>query len=81
MPFTREYDSDENAAAASAGAACIHLRSKAMYVIGQRDANHPDEFGVSGCWCNMTQHVFGPDNLGVGRQECVSGRECFQETY
>jgi hypothetical protein len=79
MPFTREYDSDQNSAPAVA--ACIHLRSKAMYVIGERGADQPDEFGVSGCWCNMTQHVFGPDNQGVGRQECVSGRECFQETY
>ena len=62
--------------------ACIHLRSKAMYVTGQlRDPNHPDEAGSQNCWCNVTQHVLGPDKLFVNRSDCILGRVCFRETH
>ncbi len=61
---------------------CIHLRSKAMYVTGEhRDPSHPDEEGSHHCWCNLTQHVRGPDQGDVDRPGCVEGRECFCETH
>ena len=41
---------------------CRHLRSKAILVAGQleppAELNEP---GSGHCWCNWTQHVFGPD--------------------
>ena len=60
---------------------CIHLRSKSIYVSG---ADNPEKLGQSPsghCWCNVTQHVLGPDRGYVTRQECIAGRECFKETY
>ncbi|MEQ8787629.1 MAG: hypothetical protein RIC55_15100 [Pirellulaceae bacterium] len=61
---------------------CIHLRSKAMYVTGKmRDTEHPDEAGSQHCWCNLTQHVVGPDSGSVDRPACIPGRDCYRETY
>lgn len=62
--------------------ACIHLRSKAMYVTGDlRNPEHPDEAGSQYCWCNKTQHVLGPDQADVNRARCVPGRDCFCATH
>ena len=62
--------------------ACIHLRSKAMIVTGSlKHVDHPDEEGAQYCWCNLTQHILGPDNKDVDRPECIAGRNCFRETY
>lgn len=61
---------------------CIHLRSKAMYVTGDmHNPEHPDEEGSKYCWCNLTQHVIGPDKEDVDRPQCISGRECYKDTY
>lgn len=59
--------------------ACVHFRSKALYVIGEIDHKTPEESG-SNCWCNLTQHVLGPDSNYVGRRDCIAGRECFRAT-
>ena len=76
MPYKR--DSQERVAEP----ACIHLRSKAMYVTGERRfPEHVDEEGSHTCWCNLTQHVIGPDRVDVGRSVCIQGRRCFQEVY
>lgn len=59
---------------------CTHLRSKAMYVTGQLgDTTHLDEEGSKHCWCNLTQHVLGPDHQEVSREACVAGRGCYKE--
>ena len=59
---------------------CAHLRSKAMMVTGElRDPNHPDEAGSGNCWCNLTQHIHGPDRGGVDRAACTPARECYRE--
>lgn len=77
MPFEKHYDAHP----AASTPPCVHLRSKAMYVTGElRNPEHPDEVGGQGCWCNITQHVIGPDQLHVNRYECINGRECFRET-
>lgn len=61
---------------------CVHLRSKAMYVSGDlKDPEHPDEAGSQYCWCNLTQHVYGPDKLQVDRPGCVPGRDCYKATH
>ncbi len=61
---------------------CIHLRSKAIYVSGEiRKPEHPDEEGSQYCWCNMTQHVLGPDRRDVERVRCIPGRECYRASY
>jgi hypothetical protein len=61
---------------------CIHLRSKSVYVTGQlRDPNHPDEAGSQYCWCNVTQHILGPDEKSVDRRECTPERPCFRDAY
>ena len=74
MAFHKEYGEEEQVV----GPACIHLRNKGMYVSGQAHSNG----GGSGhhCWCNLTQHVRGPDNNLVSRGECGSDRECFRAT-
>jgi hypothetical protein len=78
MPFEQYYDSQLPVAEP----ACIHLRSKAMYVTGElRNPAHPDEVGSQHCWCNITQHVIGPDESQVDRRSCIAGRECYRDTH
>lgn len=61
--------------------ACIHLRTKSMYVSGSlKNPDHPDEAGSQHCWCNMTQHVIGPDSSQVSRPACIEGRECYRDS-
>jgi len=60
---------------------CVHLRSKAMYVTGDLDPKHPDESGSRYCWCNLTQHVIGPDQTDVDRARCIPGRDCYKATH
>lgn len=77
MAFQKHYDSQLPVAEP----ACIHLRSKAMYVTGElRNPDHPDEAGSQYCWCNVSQHVLGPDQVTVNRQNCIAGRGCYQAT-
>ncbi|MBM3999207.1 MAG: hypothetical protein FJ297_06650 [Planctomycetes bacterium] len=78
MAFTKYYDLPEPAA----GPACIFLRSKALYLHGEhRDPSRPEDGGSPYCWCNVTQHMLGPDQLHVNRAECVAGRDCFRSSY
>ncbi|MCS5573665.1 MAG: hypothetical protein VX738_05340 [Planctomycetota bacterium] len=75
MPFEKNYDKQELDAITLP--ACIHLRNKAMCVTGQlEDTDHPDEAGSKNTWCNLTQHIIGPDKIEVNRARCVAGREC-----
>lgn len=77
MPFEKYHDEQLPVTQP----ACIHLRSKAMYVTGSlRDYDHPDEAGSQYCWCNMTQHVLGPDEASVDRRSCITGRGCYSDT-
>ena len=58
---------------------CAHLRSKGMYVTGCVDPADDVEGHSDGyCWCNQTQHVYGPDDQFVDRQQCTSSRPCYQ---
>ena len=78
MVFQKYYD--ETRPTQETG--CIHLRSKAMYVTGEiKNPEHPDEVGSQDCWCNMTQHVKGPDQADVDRCACTPGRECYRDSY
>ena len=78
MPFEKHYDQLPTVNEP----ACIHLRSKAMYVTGSlRNPNHPDEAGSQYCWCNLTQHIVGPDQQHVDRRQCIPGRQCYCSTY
>jgi hypothetical protein len=75
MPYKRSFDEID----VTDKPACVYLRSKAMYVTGEIDTTNPDEIGsTASCWCNLTQHVVGPDQARVDRVHCVSGRKCFQ---
>lgn len=60
--------------------ACVYLRSKGMYVTGQLEPKHVDEIlsHDENCWCNLTQHVVGPDESAVDPRRCVAGRECYR---
>ncbi|MFV1967028.1 MAG: hypothetical protein ACC628_16500 [Pirellulaceae bacterium] len=62
------------------GPACVHLRNKEMYVTG--DLQSLDKAAEQGahCWCNLTQHLPGPDQIDVDRQNCVPGRNCYRDT-
>ena len=78
MPFKKSYD--ESLPITSPP--CIHMRSKAMYVTGSIHApDHADEDGSHYCWCNVTQHILGPDQQNVDRPQCVPGRSCYQPNY
>jgi hypothetical protein len=57
-------------------ATCQHLRSKGMYVTGQREL--ADGIGDGHCWCNKTQNVLGPDDGLVGRVRCNGERRCYE---
>jgi hypothetical protein len=59
---------------------CLHMRTKAMIVTGDRQSvEHLDASHSQHCWCNLTQHVKGPDQKDVDRRDCAPGRECFRE--
>ncbi len=76
MPIKKSQDQVEPVSAV----ACIHLRSKAMYVTGDpKNPDDPDLDGNQYCWCNLTQHVIGPDGGRVARSACVSGRSCCEQ--
>lgn len=61
---------------------CVYLRNKTLFVTGQlRNPEHPDQADVQHCWCNLTQHVMGPDQRQVEMRSCVNGRGCFRESY
>jgi hypothetical protein len=60
---------------------CIHLRSKSMIVTGTQTPKHPDESGGQHCWCNLTQHIIGPDEKDVDARRCGPGRDCYRATY
>lgn len=79
MAFTRTYDLPQ----LPTTPACVHLRSKTIYVAGRRDPSDEDiaRFGNSGCWCNLTQHMLGPDQTPVTQQECTPNRDCYRATY
>lgn len=79
MPFQLNFDAELPQVTAPA---CIHLRSKSMYVRGQLgQSEHPAEPGSGSCWCNTTQHFVGPDQDYVTRHACIAGRPCYKETY
>ncbi|MAV37611.1 MAG: hypothetical protein CMJ59_19385 [Planctomycetaceae bacterium] len=59
--------------------ACVHYRSKSLYVRGTADYTHPDE-DTGYAWCNLTQHTTGHDDSDVSRTSCVPGRKCYCET-
>ena len=78
MAFQKSYDSSLPITSAP----CIHMRSKAIYVMGSlKSSHHPDEEGSGDCWCNKTQHIMGPDREIVARTVCTPGRSCYEETY
>ena len=77
MPFKRYTDE----AKPIREPACIHLRSKALFITGEvQNPAHPDDSG-SHCWCNLTQHIIGPDQSAVDRTSCIPGRHCFRDIY
>ena len=78
MPFVRKMDDSTPVQEST----CIHLRSKAMYVTGLvRVPDRADEPTSGHCWCNLTQHVIGPDRTDVTPELCIPGRDCFREVY
>jgi hypothetical protein len=58
------------------GPTCQHLRSKGMYITGQRELDGQTVDG--NCWCAKTQGSLGPDDNFVGRLRCSSARKCYQ---
>ena len=76
MAFQKSYDELPLAA----GDACVHLRSKSLYVTGEMDRGEGHEIAGRHYWCNQTQHTVGPDALSVLRASCVEGRDCYCST-
>ncbi len=75
MAYMRQTDERE----AVSGPACIHLRSKGMYITGQTELDPEGDIGDGYCWCNQTQDQRGPDQNFVDRAKCRSGRACYQQ--
>ena len=74
MAFEKKYDTPE----VFSNPACVHLRNKAMCVTGQMESAVPkDEEGSQYCWCNITQHILGPDQQDVNRRDCTCDRGCY----
>ena len=77
MPFRRSSDEEP-----LAGPACMHLRSKGMYMTGKMTPTREvDGVGDGYCWCNRTQKQQGPDSEWVERISSVAGRECFETVF
>jgi len=59
-------------------ARCEKLRWKGMFVQAEWDptVQHSDDRAF---WCQHTFKCLGPDGRAVGDQECLPGRECFEE--
>ncbi|MBX7168386.1 MAG: hypothetical protein K1X74_18770 [Pirellulales bacterium] len=76
MVYRKQVDAD---GAEVRGPACLHLRSKGMYVTGLVDPTQEGSMGDGYCWCNRTQNVLGPDDQLVDRPNCQAGRGCFQQ--
>ena len=75
MPYERSLDEPSEPLAV----VCRHLRSKGIFVSGQMEPSADFEKQGSGhCWCNWTQHVFGPDDQAVNRRECGPARTCYE---
>jgi hypothetical protein len=75
MPYERSFDEPSE----PLEPVCRHLRSKAIFVAGQMEPPAEIErMGSGHCWCNMTQHVLGPDDLQVDRRECNATRTCYE---
>lgn len=77
MPFEKEYDRPEPLAHGP----CIHLRSKEIYVNGELRMPDASEVQYCHCWCNITQHVMGPDQSTVDLQQCNPNRDCYRTSY
>jgi hypothetical protein len=80
MSYIRKHLPPTEPAEPSDAATCIFLRSKAIYVTGEREPGHHDEDGSHFCWCNQTQRHSGPDGLPVLRSQCTPARACYQLT-
>jgi hypothetical protein len=77
MPYERSFDEPDE----PLEAVCRHLRSKAIFVAGQMEPPAEIErMGSGHCWCNLTQHVLGPDDGQVDRRGCNSVRACYEVT-
>jgi len=77
MAFVKQYDASRPVTQPI----CIHLRSKAIYVTGElKNPEHPDEEGSHYAWCNLTQHVKGPDRNDCDRCSCTPGRKCYKDS-
>ena len=75
MAHERNLEADNH----STESLCLHLRSKAMYVRGTREGlEDANPVAHENCWCNLTQHIIGPDNEDVEHHRCVQGRTCFK---
>lgn len=76
MPFQKSYGE----LPLVDGPACMHLRSKGMYVTGKlAPSRDEDGMGDGYCWCNLTQRPTGPDSELVERSACTSARSCYQQ--
>ena len=76
MAFQKSYDE----LPVVDGPACMHLRSKGMYVTGKMAPTHEaDGVGDGYCWCNLTQKALGPDAELVDRPACSTTRSCYQQ--
>ena len=77
MPHSRSFDEPSG----PLQPACRQLRSKAIYVAGEMEPPAEiEQMGSGHCWCNLTQHVLGPDNTTVERRECNANRTCYEAT-
>jgi hypothetical protein len=75
MAYSRSFDEEQG----PIQRICRHIRSKAIYVVGQMEPPPEMEAMGSGhCWCNHTQHILGPDDTLVERRGCNSARTCYE---
>ncbi len=77
MPHSRSFDEPNG----PLQPVCRHLRSKAIFVAGEMEPPAEiEQMGSGHCWCNLTQHVLGPDSLSVERRDCNANRMCYEPT-
>ena len=62
------------------GEACVHLRTKGMFVTGYDgpppEMPFPPDTAVF--WCNLSGWAMGPDGLPANPDRCAGARACFE---
>jgi hypothetical protein len=59
-------------------AACLNFRVKTDFYENDTEGRPEHEACPEFPWCELTAREVGPDDRPVDREDCASGRSCFE---